>query len=97
MLHILLKPEMNSERVMNVPEKEEFISNLGNSFEKESRIGVAYDLYRVNSSIARRFAPSLIRRLNGMTIVEYVEKNNLRKSLQKNMPKNEVVKKKMKI
>lgn len=56
-------------------------------FHAENRITVAYKRWLINPQYEKAFGQPLLRKLNGLSIGDYMRRTTLKKSLQKDLPK----------
>ncbi|AQQ43257.1 hypothetical protein A8E81_10680 [Burkholderia cenocepacia] len=62
---------------------------MGAALKKENRLGVAYEIIKEFPEYELLLGATLKKKIGSMSLVEYVEKKTLQKSLKKNL-KNEV-------
>lgn len=61
------------------------------SYLRDDRIGVVYRLSKINANYEKLAGNRLKKKLNGVGVVEYVEKQNLIKALNKDLSKSKVI------
>lgn len=68
----------------------------GVQFHAENRIAVAYKRWLINPRYEEAFGQPLLRKLNGLSIGDYMKRTGLKKSLDKSLPKVQATKKQVK-
>ena len=68
-----------------------YVDVVTGSYLRDDRIGVVYRLSKINANYEKLAGNRLKKKLNGVGVVDYVEKQNLIKTLNKDLSKSKVV------